>query len=155
MPPAGRVRAATGGVLNFTGQVGARPDTTAWQNKGRSGRTGAKAEKTARQGGYGMTQGTTPTLVFELDIEPGTLVSLYLTFRQGYGREVTRREDSITADNDAKTLTVTLTQEETLKFEEGGNVEIQLRAVTTTGAALASNIVALPVERILLGGVIT
>ena len=100
-----------------------------------------------------MTQGTTPTLVFELDIEPGTLVSLYLTFRQGYGREVTRREDSITADNDAKTLTVT--QEETLKFEEGGNVEIQLRAVTTTGAALASNIVALPVERILLGGVIT
>ena len=38
-----------------------------------------------------MTQGTTPTLVFELDIEPGTLVSLYLTFRQGYGREVTRR----------------------------------------------------------------
>ena len=102
-----------------------------------------------------MTQGTTPTLVFELDIEPGTLVSLYLTVRQGYGREVTRREDSITADNDAKTLTVTLTQEETLKFEEGGNVEIQLRAVTTTGAALASNIVALPVERILLGGVIT
>ena len=87
-----------------------------------------------------MTQGTTPTLVFELDIEPGTLVSLYLTFRQGYGREVTRREDSITADNDAKTLTVTLTQEETLKFEEGGNVEIQLRAVTTTGAALASAI---------------
>ena len=59
------------------------------------------------------------------------------------------------ADNDAKTLTVTLTQEETLKFEEGGNVEIQLRAVTTTGAVLASNIVALPVERILLGGVIT
>ena len=53
------------------------------------------------------------------------------------------------------TLTVTLTQEETLKFEEGGNVEIQLRAVTTTGAVLASNIVALPVERILLGGVIT
>ncbi len=34
-----------------------------------------------------MTQGTTPTLVFELDIEPGTLVSLYLTFRQGYGRK--------------------------------------------------------------------
>ena len=102
-----------------------------------------------------MTQGTTPTLVFKLDIEPGTLVSLYLTFRQGYGRELTRREDSITADNDAKTLTVTLTQEDTLKFEEGGNVEIQLRAVTTTGAALASNIVALPVERILLGGVIT
>ena len=101
MPPAGRVRAATGGVLDFTGQVGARPDTAAWQNKGRSGRTGAKAGKTARQGGYGMTQ------------------------------------------------------EETLKFEEGGNVEIQLRAVTTTGAALASNIVALPVERILLGGVIT
>ena len=152
MPPAGRVRAATGGVLDFTGQVGARPDTAAWQNKGRSGRTGAKAGKTAR---HGMTQGTTPTLVFELDIETGTLVSLYLTFRQGYGREVTRREDSITADNDAKTLTVTLTQEETLKFEEGGNVEIQLRAVTTTGAALASNIVALPVERILLGGVIT
>lgn len=150
MPPAGRVRAATGGVLDFTGQVGARPDTAAWQNKGRSGRTGAKAGKTARQGGYGMTQGT-----IKLDIEPGTLVSLYLTFRQGYGREVTRREDSITADNDAKTLTVTLTQEETLKFEEGGNVEIQLRAVTTTGAALASNIVALPVERILLGGVIT
>lgn len=54
-----------------------------------------------------MTQGTTPTLVFELDIEPGTLVSLYLTFRQGYGREVTRREDSITADNDAKTVTPT------------------------------------------------
>ena len=63
MPPAGRVRAATGGVLDFTGQVGARPDTAAWQNKGRSGRTGAKAGKTARQGGYGMTQGTTPTLV--------------------------------------------------------------------------------------------
>lgn len=104
-----------------------------------------------------MTKGTTPTLVFELDIDPAELQSLYLTLRQGEV-EITRREDSITADSDAKTLTVTLTQEETLKFRAGcspARAEVQLRAITTTGAALASNIVALPVERILLGGVIT
>lgn len=55
---------------------------------------------------------------------------------------------------DGNTLTVVLTQEETLSLTSGKFVEIQVRAKTVSDDVLASNIIRVNVDRILREGVI-
>jgi hypothetical protein len=101
-----------------------------------------------------MRKGTTPTILLTLDVDTTTLRTIWVTMRQGT-IELDRTGDAVTRLSDNATLSVTLTQEETLAFTSGGSVEVQLRALTADGTAVASDIATIPVDRILMGGVIT
>lgn len=99
-----------------------------------------------------MRRGTTPSHVFNVDVDL-TEATIFLTYCQG-GKTVlekTNEDLDITADS----ITVYLSQEDTLKFKDGVPVEIQLRYVTPSGKADASNIMLVGVERILKDGEIT
>lgn len=100
-----------------------------------------------------MRRGTTPTLKIKVKgIEVDRLKSIYITIRQGQ-KEVTKTVDDIGIEGE-NLLSVPLAQEDTLIFMSG-HVDIQLRAVTDNGVAVASNIKRMPMERILKEGVIT
>ena len=98
-----------------------------------------------------MTRGTTPTHTFTIpeELDVSTLSVIYITYSQ-FGRRVIEKdiEDIIISD---QTLSVTLSQVETLLFRPG-EVEIQIRAKTTGGSAYASTIVETTAERILKNG---
>lgn len=97
-----------------------------------------------------MKRGTTPTNSFSVDIDL-TAATVFVSYEQD-GKvivEKTGADLTITAD----TIVCELTQEETLRFH-AGRVRIQIRYVTATGAADASNIIQTTAEQILKDGVI-
>lgn len=100
-----------------------------------------------------MRKGTTPTLRLVLDIDTAYLAKCWVTLRQA-GQKITKTGADVVRGEDGKSLSLTLTQEETLGFAAGGSVEVQLRAIATTGEAVASEIATVPVDGILMDGVI-
>lgn len=102
-----------------------------------------------------MKRGTTPTLQITVTgIDVQYLTSIFLTLKQKKV-EITKRETDIVKvyDETNNRLDVQLTQKETLSLEDG-MVNIQLRAITSQGKAIASNIRTIPVDHILRDGVI-
>lgn len=100
-----------------------------------------------------MRRGTTPTICYNIPIDTSLIDVSYITFSQA-GEEVFTKElhDCNLGEN---SLTVTLTQEETLKLScNGKRVEMQIRLRLNDGTALASNIMTVEVEKTLLDGVI-
>lgn len=100
-----------------------------------------------------MRRGTTPTLIFTVEpvLDLSTLAEAWLTIYQA-GEIATKALDDLTQTEDG--FSVTLTQEETLRLCAGAGCRIQLRAATGQGAALASNILRVPVVGILKDGII-
>ena len=100
-----------------------------------------------------MRRGTTPTLVFSVTppLDLGALAEAWLTIRQA-GVEITHGLAELTATEAG--FATTLTQAETLQLAGSASCRIQLRALTGTGQALASNILTVPVGGILKDGVI-
>lgn len=100
-----------------------------------------------------MRRGTTPTLVFTVDpvLDLSTLAEAWLTIYQA-GEVATKTLPELTQTENG--FQVTLTQEETLRLCAGAGCRIQLRAATGQGAALASNILRVPVAGILKDGII-
>ena len=99
-----------------------------------------------------MRRGTTPTHIFNVDVDLTLAEVIYITYKQ---RSRTCLEKSIadlaiTADK----LECTLTQEETLRLNAKLPVEIQIRARFPDGSAVASGIIEIPAEAILKEGVI-
>lgn len=93
-----------------------------------------------------MRQGTTPTLVIHTSgLELEKLTSLYLTIEQNGTILTKRMEDLVIEEN---TVAVTLTQEETLQFISG-RYQVQIRAITEDGTAIASPILTRPVFPVL------
>lgn len=99
-----------------------------------------------------MIRGTTPTLQFKLPFETSLLSAVYITFAQNEKAVIEKELHDCTAEG--RTLTLRLTQEDTLKLVHSANVAIQLRAKTNAGEALASNIITTSVYKILKDGVI-
>lgn len=99
-----------------------------------------------------MIRGTTPTLEFVIPFDTGQLAEAFVTLSQK-GKVVIDKalEDCHCGGNK---LSVRLTQEETLKLECDCITEIQVRARTLEGEAIASNIIRERTERILKDGVI-
>lgn len=99
-----------------------------------------------------MYRGTTPTIVLELDTEVSlaNLAELWVTFRTSTV-EVTKTLEDVTIEG--KTITVTLTQEETLKIYNG-TCHVQVRFRTSDDLAYATTIADIDVGRILKEGVI-
>lgn len=100
-----------------------------------------------------MIRGTTPRLKLKLkNCDVSLLENIYVTFKQADKvLEKTNRDIAVDKENNA--LIINFTQEDTLYFDVS-DVEIQIRATTINGSAIASKIVREPVERILKRGVI-
>ena len=98
-----------------------------------------------------MFRGTTPTNVFNVDVDLTNAEVIYITYKQQNKVVFEKTKDDITVTENS--LTVKLTQEETLKLTER-EVEIQIRARFSDGTALASNIIKTTASKILKDGVI-
>lgn len=103
-----------------------------------------------------MIRGTTPTLIFTLPFAVSDLDAYYITFGQQFGKSVKLvfEKSSDDCQEDGDTITVVLTQEDTLQLMADNQVLIQVRARTTGGTALASKIFRCPADMILKDGVI-
>lgn len=99
-----------------------------------------------------MRRGTTPTLTCKIDGADLTDCHIFITLRQG-GYELDIEDPEVVATETGCTITVILTQEQTLKFK-AGIVEVQIRWITSDGTALATNIQEVEVYKILKQGVI-
>lgn len=98
-----------------------------------------------------MTRGTTPTLSFDLPFNTSIIDEAYVTFVQQNNIVIDKSlNDCIAEDH---TIKVILTQEETLKFRPGFEIEIQIRA-RVGSYAIASNIMTTNINRIIKNGVI-
>lgn len=103
-----------------------------------------------------MTRGTTPTLILKLkNLDVSLLRDVYITFRQNrYKNKILEKKtEDISINAEKNTIDIYLTQQDTLYFDVS-DVEIQMRAITKEGRAVASKILTLPVNRILKDGVI-
>lgn len=98
-----------------------------------------------------MFRGTTPTNIFNVDVNLTNADVIWITYAQQNKVVIEKNKDDITAT--AKTLTVELSQEDTLKLTER-EVDIQIRARFPDGTALASNIIKTTANKILKDGVI-
>lgn len=95
-----------------------------------------------------MRQGTTPTLtltVIDADLTPYQNTVL---IRQG---DYLIKREQVAAEyaDTVSTLTVTLTQEETLALKSGNRVYIQVRFIDQNGTAGATEVVNVPVHEVL------
>ena len=99
-----------------------------------------------------MRQGTTPTIQITInDIDLNEMQNIYVVFEQnGY----ILKKQSSDLDIEGNTISVSLSQEETLNFKEG-TCNIQLRMITKGGVAIASPIKTTKVYRVLNKEVIT
>lgn len=99
-----------------------------------------------------MRRGTTPTHTFTTDIDLTDAEVIFITYEQDGApvMEKTKEDLAITAES----LTVKLTQEETLAFELGKPVEMQIRARFADGTAVASQVMRTNADVILKEGVI-
>lgn len=99
-----------------------------------------------------MIRGTTPTLEFNLPFDTSVLDVAYISISQDDNVVIEKQlSDCVVGET---TLTVKLTQEDTLKLEARDKVEIQIRVRTKEGEALASNIKTTYAAKILKDGVI-
>lgn len=100
-----------------------------------------------------MRRGTTPTIVIESDFD-FTDWHLYVTIVNGVN-SITFENDSLTVkrENGKSLISFTLTQEQTLSFKSGTMCEVEIRAYKD-GAAIATDIKSVSVDRILKDGVI-
>lgn len=96
-----------------------------------------------------MRRGTTTTLSFTTTRDLSGFETVVLTIRNK-GRNLDFWRDRLAFDEEGFSLT--LTQEETLSM--AGTAEIQVRAVSADGVAVASDIAAVDVDRILKDGVL-
>lgn len=97
-----------------------------------------------------MIRGTTPTLYFEIPFQPDEVDRFYITFSQ-FGKEVfsvSEKECSYSEN----VISVKLTQEQTLNLCENHGVRLQIRLVTKSGNAMASDIIQAEVNAILKEG---
>lgn len=96
-----------------------------------------------------MITGTTPKHTFELLLESGEplnvtqIKDLRITYNQN-GRTILikKKEDCLLYDN---TISVQLTQEETLKFFNNGQIEIEIKIITINNSVVINPTINIPV----------
>lgn len=83
-------------------------------------------------------RGTTPTHIFRLPFDTALIKSVRITYAHNKKPVLIKETEQCTLEGD--TITVRLTQEETLLFKNNWDVEIQLRVLKTDGDVLRSEI---------------
>lgn len=104
-----------------------------------------------------MFRGTTPTNTFTTTIDLSEMSVIYISYKQRGEVKIEKTKEDITFTeetvDEATTyvMSVQLSQEDTLALVDTP-VEIQVRAKNSGGTAIASEIIKVPVERILKDG---
>lgn len=98
----------------------------------------------------GIRRGTTPTIVIHIknpDMDLNTFDVCHITIANvgGFNKKVFENPE---INNEEKTLSIDLSQEDTLAYESG-NIEIQVKVKLNTGKVIASEIVITTMKRIL------
>lgn len=86
-----------------------------------------------------MTPGATPTHTFNLPVNTEDIAALRITYEQG-GKIVLQKEKD-ECELNGKQVIAKLSQEETLDFASNVTVRIQIKARTTGGDVLVSEII--------------
>lgn len=97
-------------------------------------------------------RGTTPTHIFETDISLVEAEVIYVTYKQDETVIVEKEKDDLSVTENE--IQLTLSQEETLRFNSSNDIEIQIRARFADGLAVACKIITTDADRILKEGVI-
>ena len=97
-----------------------------------------------------MRRGTTPTITFNLPFEVSTVRNVEVYFAQNDELKLTKEVADCVLTG--KTLAVTLSQAETLSFDEEEKLEVQARFVFTDGSVDATEIIKQKVKEILKDG---
>ena len=100
-----------------------------------------------------MRRGTNPVLTFELP-EAITISALYITFQQNRQTVLEKDLTNVTYEQESGTITLPLSQEETLLFSELEPVWVQIRLRDNLGNAVASEPRRVNVGEIFKDGVI-
>jgi len=103
-----------------------------------------------------MIRGTTPTEVYKLnnsDIDLDECRQIWVTIIDWKCKEFKWDLSRLTIDNEEKTISLTLTQEETLEFSPG-QAYAQLRFLYDDDSAFASKRIGFNIEDVKKGGVI-
>jgi len=100
-----------------------------------------------------MWRGTTPTHVFTVpsDVPLQNFTTMYMTYSQNGKVVVEKKESDLTVDTANHKIRLTFTQADSLRFQPG-SVQIQLRAKTAQGDAVASNIITTTAADVLKDG---
>lgn len=102
-----------------------------------------------------VTRGTTPTHIFTTDADLSLAAVLYITYKQKGHTIIEKTIEDVSfdeGDSGENVMTVTLTQEDTLKLIDGLPVRIQVRAGFEDGSRIASNIIEADAGEILKEG---
>lgn len=94
-----------------------------------------------------MIRGTTPIHTFTLPFEVNLLKEVRISYAQSGIVVLEKTKADCTLEGSI--ITVKLTQEETLKFDSGKNIEMQLKVLTTGGEVLSTRIRSVDVGRCL------
>lgn len=99
-----------------------------------------------------MYQGTTPTLVLDLDgVHDLEEATCYVTFKQGLNKKLTKSGSDLVVDGNE--IAVFLTQEETLAMVPGG-CYVQVRWIYSDGTSNTTDIARIQVNPVLLKEII-
>ena len=102
-----------------------------------------------------MRRGTTPTITFKVKNKNTTVdltgFDVYFTVKDQRGTEITFKNDRFIFNED-NSVSITLTQEETLSLH--GMAYVQVRAVDQTTNAIATKITTCNFEDIIMEGLI-
>lgn len=85
-----------------------------------------------------MRRGTTPTHTFQLPVDASLLDEVKITYVQKDKEVLTKYKRDCKVNGSS--ISVTLTQEETLRFSQYCVCHVQVRALTNDGEAIASQI---------------
>ena len=85
-----------------------------------------------------MKQGTTPTHTFLLPFDTSNIKALEITYAQHDSILITKRIEDCILEGDV--VTVELSQEDTFKFDITTQIQMQLRVLTITNQAYATDI---------------
>ena len=96
-----------------------------------------------------MIRLTTPThyFIFPDEVVPSELSRVLITYAQAGKTVLEKSQTDMTFDG--QKAYVHLTQEETKRFIAATNVQLQIRALTSTGEAYASQIITVSVKNVL------
>ena len=100
-----------------------------------------------------MRRGTNPVLTVELP-EAITISALYITFQQNRQTVLEKDLTNVTYEQESGTITLPLSQEDTLLFSELEPVWVQIRLRDNLGNAVASEPMRVNVGEIFKDGVI-
>ena len=95
-------------------------------------------------------RGTTPTIVLKVtneDFDMSSIMECHMTIQQSTGKNK-KIFDHPTLDNEEKTISQGLSQQDTLDFDYG-NINIQVKMKLKNGRVIASRIITTQMNRIL------